>query len=372
MKFLFIIQGEGRGHFTQALVMKEMIGRHGDEVVACLVGKSPSRQLPDYFLTKMNVPLLPFDSPNFLPTAQNKRPDLLKSTLSNLIHFPGFVSNMMFIRKKIKEYKPDIVINFYELLAGLTYLLFSPSVPMVCIGHQYMFLHHKFRFPQKSAIALFSLRFFTRLTSFGSVRKLALSFYPMADDIRRSISVVPPLLRSDVLNRQPVAGEYIHGYVLNSGYIEDIKKWQQKHPDEKLEFFWDKKDAEETVNITPNLTLHRINDKKFLYYMAGCKAYSTTAGFESVCEAVYMQKPVLMVPAHIEQECNAWDAMKIGAGVISNDFDLDKLLAIIPEYTPNTAFRRWVSHAESLIYAEFREVYENSNCTCEAKTSYPL
>lgn len=49
--------------------------------------------------------------------------------------------------------------------------------------------------------------------------------------------------------------------------------------------------------------------------MGGCKAYLTTAGFESVCEALYLGKPVLMVPVHVEQECNAWDAQKVGAGV---------------------------------------------------------
>lgn len=55
--------------------------------------------------------------------------------------------------------------------------------------------------------------------------------------------------------------------------------------------------------------------------MAGCKAFATTAGFESVCEALYLQKPVLMVPVHIEQECNAFDATRAGAGIRSDRFD---------------------------------------------------
>ena len=41
------------------------------------------------------------------------------------------------------------------------------------------------------------------------------------------------------------------------------------------------------------------------YTHLGCKAYASTAGFESVCEAMYLGKPILMVPAHIEQDCNA-------------------------------------------------------------------
>ena len=35
------------------------------------------------------------------------------------------------------------------------------------------------------------------------------------------------------------------------------------------------------------LSFHQLDDVKFLRYMAGCKAYATTAGFESVCEAMY-------------------------------------------------------------------------------------
>jgi hypothetical protein len=44
----------------------------------------------------------------------------------------------------IKEHKPDIVVNFFELLGGLTYGLQRPSLPMFCIGHQCMALHPVF------------------------------------------------------------------------------------------------------------------------------------------------------------------------------------------------------------------------------------
>ena len=34
MKFLFIVQGEGRGHLTQAITLEEILRRNGHEVVA--------------------------------------------------------------------------------------------------------------------------------------------------------------------------------------------------------------------------------------------------------------------------------------------------------------------------------------------------
>lgn len=54
--------------------------------------------------------------------------------------------------------------------------------------------------------------------------------------------------------------------------------------------------------------------------MAGCKAYACTAGFESVCEALYMGKPCMMIPAHVE-------------------------------------FRMWENHAEAHILAAIENVY---------------
>ena len=49
MKFLFIVQGEGRGHLTQAITLEEMLLRNGHEVVEVLVGESSSRILPGFF-----------------------------------------------------------------------------------------------------------------------------------------------------------------------------------------------------------------------------------------------------------------------------------------------------------------------------------
>lgn len=86
--------------------------------------------------------------------------------------------------------------------------------------------------------------------------------------------------------------------------------------------------------------------------MSGAKAYATTAGFESVCEAMYMQKPVLMVPTHIEQECNVIDAQRSGAGVRAADFDLSKLLTFIPTYRPDLDYKMWVNMAPNIILEE--------------------
>jgi uncharacterized protein (TIGR00661 family) len=342
MKVLFIVQGEGRGHLTQAITMEELLRRNGHEVVEVLVGKSNSRRLPGFFNRSIQAPVKRFLSPNFLPTPANKRVNLSRSVAYNTAKLPTYIKSINYIHHRIEESGADLVINFYELLTGLTYLFFRPSVPQISIGHQYLFLHRDFEFPDKNGINLWLLRFFTRLTCLGAQRKLALSFREMEDDEEEHIHVVPPLLRRDVLSCEGAEGDYLHGYMVNSGFGESVRDWHRAHPEVPLHFFWDKQDEEEVCRIDGTLSFHQIDDVKFLRYMAGCKAYATTAGFESVCEAMYLGKPLLMVPAHIEQDCNAYDAARTGAGIVSDSFDLERLLEFSEDYRPDATFRYWV------------------------------
>jgi uncharacterized protein (TIGR00661 family) len=349
MRFLFVVQGEGRGHITQAMTLNDMLTKNGHEVVAVLVGKSNFRELPQFFTGKFGSKVFRFDSPNFLPASKNKKTNIWISIAYNLFKAGFYAKSILFIHKQIKKNEVDVVINFYDLMVGLTYLLFPPKIPCVCIAHQYIFLHPEYQFPDANKVELRMLKFFTRLTCVRAWKLLALSTKKMEDIPERNIYVVPPLLREDVLKAQAGEGNYLHGYMLNTTYADEIIRFQRKHPDVYLHFFWDKKGAEEERVINDHLSFHRLNDKRFIEYMAGCKAYATTAGFESVCEAMYMGKPVLVVPTHIEQACNAFEMAQLGAGVVADDFDLEKLLEYIPHYRKKNDFKEWVLLAENYI-----------------------
>lgn len=355
MKMLFIIQGEGRGHLTQALSLRRKLADEGHQVVGVLVGKSPARRIPDFFMEKINAPVYSFESPNFLPMAKNKQVNLLKSIGYNVLRLHKYTASIHYINRMIKETGADVVVNFYELLTGLTYLFCRPKAMMVCIAHQYLFLHPDFSFPKLNAVSLSLLKFFTRVTAIGATKKLALSFRKMREVPADKMVVVPPLLRKEIINKTPRKGNYLHGYLLNSGFSEEVKEWHAAHPEVPMHFFWDKRGAKETIKIDDTLSFHQLNDIRFVKYMANAKAYATTAGFESVCEAMYLDKPVLMVPTHIEQACNAHDASLSGAGTVAEHFDLDALLHLSETHQPNPVFRHWVQQADWLILREFRE-----------------
>jgi len=354
MKFLFVVQGEGRGHLTQAIALREILTNNGHEVVAVLVGKSNRRELPSFFSTNIQSEVLRFESPNFLPASKTKQAKLWPTIAYNLLKTGTYLKSIFFIRKQIQRRNVDIVVNFYEILTGFTYALFPPKIPYVCIAHQYLFLHPEFQFPQANKVELGLLRFFTRVTCVKASKLFALSVKKMDNIPESRIVVIPPLLRKDVLEAKVSEGNYIHGYMLNDTYSDEIIRFQRRHPGVFVHFFWDRKGVEDVTVVNSHLSFYRLNDKLFINRMAECKAYATTAGFESVCEAMYMGKPVLMVPTHIEQACNAFEASLAGAGIVADTFDLKQLLDYIPFYQKKTGFHDWVQQAHWYILKEFQ------------------
>ena len=116
MRFLFVVQGEGRGHLMQAIAVEDMLRRNGHEVVEVLVGESSSRKLPGFFNRSIHAPVKRFVSPNFLPTAANKRVNIFGSTAYNLLRIPIYFQSACYIKERIEKSGADMVINFYELL----------------------------------------------------------------------------------------------------------------------------------------------------------------------------------------------------------------------------------------------------------------
>jgi uncharacterized protein (TIGR00661 family) len=181
--------------------------------------------------------------------------------------------------------------------------------------------------------------------------------YSLPTKTNEKLQVCPPLLRTELFGLRPKEDDFVLVYLLNSGYIPEIVSYHKKDPSMKLVCFTDSKEVKEHYKgklvVDENLTFYSLNDVRFLDLMSRCKALVCTAGFESVCEAMYLDKPVMMVPVsgHYEQYCNARDASKIGAGIYAESFDLSKLKDCIEIYDrqKNTGYRNWVNCFEATI-----------------------
>lgn len=357
MKALFIIQGEGRGHMTQALALEQMLQETGHTVSCMLIGTSSRREVAPFFKSKAKASVKTFTSPNFYYDKNKKSIDLWKTVFYNLFGVFNFFFELRKIHSIVKEECPDVIINFYDMLGGFYFALYRPRTKRLCIAHQYLSYHQDFPFAKGYPIQKRCFQITNWLTSLNTHKKIALSFRPLSNT-RKDLTIAPPLLREEIFGLSPTREGYILAYVVNQGYAYELMQWHQKNKKIRIHCFWDNKEKEEQWSPWKNLTFHHINDQKFLNYMQGCIGYVSTAGFESICEAMYLNKPVMMVPVErqYEQACNALDAVLAKAGIATDQFMLDGFLKYLSTHNPAYGhFNIWVRMTKAIIMKEIEE-----------------
>ncbi len=274
----------------------------------------------------------------------------------------SFKKSLQTIRKLTEDYQPDILVNFYEPLVGAYALLYKPSFKIISIAHQYTYLHPSHRFPPGHRFQSLLTYLYTRFSVAGSKKILAISMRETEAPASKKLVIIPPILRKELFLQEKKQEDFILVYLLNSGYIADILKWHKKHPKTVLRCFTDsaevKNDHRGEWKIDDHLVFYSLNDHKFLEMMASCRGLICNAGFESVCEALYLEKPVMMVPVkgHFEQFCNARDVAKSGAGISSDEFNLAKMehYLLFHQRHNGEPYQQWVNRMEEILLKEIK------------------
>lgn len=350
MRVLFTVQGEGRGHLTQALAVHEHLTRWGHELVGVAVGRDPhsGRELAQFFTEALPFPPTTLESPSFALRG-NRSVDIASTVGRALGRLGTWRESLARLRALVEETSPDLILNFFEPLTGLAQLRRRLPVPVLAIGHQFLLRDPSYGRLQGRVLERWGMRRFVDLVGHGS-QQLALALTPVSDRPGERWYVAPPLLRPDVFSLVPTPGDYILVYVVNHGYLEEVAAWHARHRAIPVHCFSDRPGAPEVEEVAPNLIYHRLDGDSFLRMMAGCRAVATTAGFESVSEAAWLGKPLLVVPVagHVEQRMNAEDTVRAGLGKAAPSFDLSLLLEK-PVSQPWESFREWVAHADEVL-----------------------
>ncbi|HWY74261.1 MAG TPA: glycosyltransferase family protein [Verrucomicrobiae bacterium] len=347
---MFCVLGEGRGHMTQAIAVKEMSETAGHQVSVVTLGVSAKRPIPAYFEAAMKVPVMQMPTLEF--KYRNNRAVSNTATFAGVLcNIPKYARILRQLDVIVREAKPQVIINFFEPIAALFALTRPSCPPVVAVGHQFMFQHPDYVCPRKLWKQALSLKLYTRFLG-GSATKLALSLYEAPDIPQKRIIVGPPILRKQLFGlKSNLNGNFVLVYLLNHGYAEQIIRWSEQNPRTRLHCFYDKPGAPEEFQHSPSLTFHRLDGEKFLRMMAECRHVVSTAGFESIGEAAWLGKPLFLVPVenHIEQQLNALDAQQFGIAIAGTSFNLDRLVDL-PERLPTEKFHSWMDCASNKLF----------------------
>jgi uncharacterized protein (TIGR00661 family) len=332
----------------------------GHQIVAVTLGVSSRRPMPAYFESAMKIPVRQLPTLEF--KYKNNRSVSNTATLLGVFgNLPKYFGILRQLDAIVRETQPDVIINFFEPMAAFYAITRRKRPPVVAIGHQFMFQHPGYVQAPQLWKQLLSMKIYTRLLG-ARATKLALSLYAAPDLPGKRIVVGPPILRKQLfkLASNP-QGDFTLVYLLNHGYAEQIIAWSVKHPQTRLHCFYDKPGAPTELQHSPSLTFHRLDGEKFLQMMAACRHVVCTAGFESVCEAAWLGKPLFLVPVenHVEQQVNALDAEQLGIGIAEKSFNLDRL-AELPDRLPVEKFRNWVERAPEKLFTVIEQAVKSS------------
>jgi len=347
----FVVQGEGRGHMTQALALARFLREAGHEVSRVFVGTSPFRSVPDYFVKEIAAPVETFDAPTQVPDRDARGASFGRTAADALTRLPRFVGGGRRVHEATE--RADVVVNFLDLVAGISRVVFRGRAPRVAIAHNYVFLHPELAGAPGGALTNGAVLAYARLTATGAHTKVALSFGPLSVHAPERLVVAPPLLRPELTRTEPRDGGYLLTYALNSGYGDLVADWQRRNSSVTVHCYVDGGRAALRAGPGDGFHAHALNADAFLAHLAGCRAYVGTAGFESVCEALWLGKPALLVPTEgqHEQTLNAWDAARAGAASVGTYADLDGFWADppVPRSEVVEGFRDWVRRAPEML-----------------------
>src|SRR5687768_6593587 len=225
----FVVQGEGRGHMTQALALAGFLRAAGHEIARAFVGVSPFRSIPEYFRTALGAPLETFDAPTQVPDRDERAVSAGKTAADALVRLPRFVSAGRRIHLGTEQ--ADVVVNFLDLVGGISRVVFRTRTPAVAIAHNYVFLHRALARAPGAPPARRAVLAYAKATAGRADTKIALSYGPLPSDPSQRLMVAPPLLRPEVDRLSPRDEGYLLAYALNSGYGDLLAEWQRRRPE---------------------------------------------------------------------------------------------------------------------------------------------
>ncbi|MGF1449666.1 MAG: glycosyltransferase family protein [Opitutales bacterium] len=345
MKFVFFVQGEGRGHLTQAISLQRILESAGHRVCRICVGLPHNRRLPEFAQLAFRGRLETYRGPA-LSYCRRRGLTHVQTTARFLRDLPALTESYRQVAACLRREQPERIVNFFEPVAGVHFRLKEAPAPVVSLGHQFLLLHPAFRLPPGTWLERRSTLNLIRLVG-GTSLKLALSFREQPSDPKQRIQVVPPLLRPALRRCNSTDVGPVVAYLLNAGYVADLERAQALEPHLRVRCFSGFSEAELTSRTT---AVHRepIHGERYLQAVTQARGLVSTAGFEAVAEGAYLGKPIVLMPVdgHFEQRANALDATRAGLAHAQSPATLNLgPLNTPPPVALTQTFRAWCDHA---------------------------
>ena len=292
MRIVYGVQSTGRGHLARFSALKPLFDADGHELLIIVSGHD---EPPSFFLDSVG-------SSRYERMAGFKMADDGVGGISKSRTARAFVSNMPDLlsslyqgHKLISKFNPDLIVSDFDPITGSP--MVAPAVFKVGIGNQAMTRHSAIDQLTGLRFERFNTNLAVKLCTSGVDVFLGCHFYPYDENC------LPPILRLDIGKVPATNDGHILVYHSFQGRLGSIESYANNHRQLEIIVYGYESHREDM----PDNIRFETDTGRFLTDLATCDTYVGTAGFQTICEAFYLGKKIVVQPidGHYEQKWNA-------------------------------------------------------------------
>lgn len=328
MRIAYGVMGYGRGHAMRSLsVLPELMKQHE---VTVFTSNDAYEVLAPRFPT-VRIPMIGY--------RYNERGghSAIKTVVENLSPMADLLLRGHGMEQVEREFKDrDIQLVISDSEAWCHRSARRLGIPRISFDHIGILAYCKPHFPPD----LWHLGMRDALgyrAAMGVPERILISSFYEAEPKYPGVKIVGPMLRDEVLRAKPVREDFLLAY-FNKGQHQYLP-----HIDRALRLL----DIPVVIYGTPhrgkveNLDFRAPSNEWFVHDLARCRAVISTAGNQTIGEAVHLGKPILAIPEDaFEQRLNAHLIERMGVGMKASlrgltPSDVDRFLANEDYYRSN-------------------------------------
>ena len=326
MRVLYGVVCEGMGHAIRSRVVLDHLLSAGHEVEIMASSRAAD------FLAERYPEVHRIHGMHIIYEENRARParTIISNALKGTAALPSQIKAYF---ELVSDFSPEVVISDFESwshMYGITH-----RIPIISVDNAQSIPR-----AQHDAEILDGIRKEFELTRTFIKGKLAFSdHYVIATFFRpplrkpKRTTLVPPILRPDILEAQPSQGEHLLVYQTAEGHGALAEVLQRCGLPCRI--YGMRRDLQEDLQ-DGNLCFRPFDEATFIADLASAHAVVSGGSFTLMGEAVYLRKPMLSVPVggQLEQVINARYLQREGYGMHAEAIDTETLqafLARVPE-----------------------------------------
>ncbi|RVU46757.1 teichoic acid biosynthesis protein [Lujinxingia sediminis] len=352
MKILYGVVGEGMGHAMRSGVVLAWLLEQGYQVQVVASGRAH-----DYL--KARVPEV--DQIWGLTMAmENNEVRRMATAVDNLRGaMEGWPANVRRYFEMAAKFEPDLVISDFESWSWLFAKVHR--IPLICIDNIQLINRcwHEEQIIGEEMNAFLLAKSIVKAKCPRAAHYVVTTFVEPRVRKKRT-TLVPPILRPELLNAQPSEGEHLLVYQTSPSF-SDLPRMLAGLT-RPVYVYGLRRDIKEDQRHG-NLTFRPFSETQFVEDLASCAGVIGSAGFTLMGEALHLRKPYLATPVggQFEQLLNARYLKDLGYGTYTRRMgptDLVDFVDDLPRY--REALQGYEPRDNSELFARLEELFDQA------------